>query len=134
MTEEGLRRVEGGLAITMPQEYWELMRTRGAELKQIDAETSGRLRPYIEMSANDLLILNCRERKAEAPIAAAMPKWWKQFLMIGVEGGQYCCVRLDGAAGVWKIGPDAAAKRHFESLSEYVDHAIGAARSASRAR
>lgn len=130
MTEEGLRRVEGGLAITLPQEYWELMRARGAELKEINAELGGRLGAFIESSANDLLILNCRERRADAAMAKAMPKWWKQFLMFGTDGrGGYCCARLDGAPGVWRISADGAApKKQFDSLSDYVDHALQAAR------
>jgi hypothetical protein len=128
MTEESLRRVEGGLAITLPQEYWELMLTRGPELKQVDADTGGRLRRFIEFSANDILILNCRERKADSRLAEAMPKWWKQFLMFGAHGGGYSCVRLDGTPGVWKITAEAGPKKLFESLFEYVDHSIGVAR------
>ena len=130
MTEESLRRVEGGLAITLPQEYWELMRTRGAEFKQINTDCGGHLRQFIEISANDLLILNCSERKADAAVAGALPKWWKQFLMIGTDGGRgFRCVRLDGAPGVWRIGADGSPpKKQFDSLSDYVDHALQAAR------
>jgi SMI1/KNR4 family protein SUKH-1 len=130
MTEEGLRRVEGGLAITLPQEYWEFMRTRGGELKETNAELAGRLGKFIESSANDLLILNCRARKADSEMATAMPKWWKQFLMFGTDGrGGFCCVRLDGAPGVWRISADGTPpKKQFDSLADYVDHALRAAR------
>lgn len=125
MTEESLRRVEGGLAITLPHEFWELMRTRGAELKELNAELGGRLRKSIELTANDLLILNCSERRPESEMANAMPKWWKQFLMFGTDArGGFWCVRLDGAPGVWRISPDDAAKKQFESLADYVERAI----------
>src|SRR5436189_22812 len=126
MTEESLRRIEGGLAITLPQEYWELMLTRGPEFKQINAETTGRLRQMVEVSANDVLILNCRERRAESRLAGLMPKWWKQFMMCGAGGrGGFHCVRLDGTCGVWRSGVETGPpKKIFESLPEYIEQAI----------
>jgi hypothetical protein len=127
MTEEGLKRIEGGLAITLPKEYRELMLSRGAELRQLNKDTGGRLREFIEASANDVLILNCTERKPISGTTGAYPKWWEQFFLLGTDGGGgYYCLRLDGVAGVWMIGSDddGEPEKKYPSLAKFVDHFV----------
>jgi hypothetical protein len=63
MTEDALKRIEGGLAITLPAEYRELMLARGVELRQLVKERKHRLGQFIEPTANDALITNCSERR-----------------------------------------------------------------------
>ena len=137
MTEESLKRIEGGLGITLPQEYRDLMLARGAELRKLDRETNGRLCKALEASANDVLILNCTERKPGMGTSGAYPKWWETlwwetFVLLGTEGdGGYFCLRLDGIPGVWMIGSDDGGEpeKRFDSLAEFVDHCIALVRS-----
>jgi hypothetical protein len=131
MTEEALKRIEGGLAITLPPEYRALMLARGAELRQLNRDSGGRLHEFIAASANDVLILNCSERKPISGTAGAYPKWWETFLLLGSDGGGgYFCLRLDGKPGVWMIGSDDDGKpeKKFLSLAKYVDHCVRAIR------
>jgi hypothetical protein len=128
MTEEGLKRIEGGLGITLPAEYRTLMVARGAELRRLIAER-GHLGQFVEASPNDVLITNCSERRPGMGTSEAYPKWWQQFFLIGTDGGGgYYCLRLDGVPGVRMIGSDddGQPEKKFESLSDYVDHFVRA--------
>src|SRR4051812_5007353 len=87
MTEESLKRIEGGLAITLPAEYRELMATRGAELRQLVRERKYRFGQFVQPTANDALITNCEERRPGMGTSGAYPKWWERFFLVGTDGG-----------------------------------------------
>jgi hypothetical protein len=130
MTEDALKRIEGGLAISLPVEYRETMLARGAELRRLVAERGRSLGQFIEASANQALITNCSERLPGMGTSEAYPKWWTQFFLIGTDGGGgYYCLRLDGVPGVWMIGSDNGdePEKKFDSLVDYLDHFIKAA-------
>ena len=80
MTEEWLKRIEGGLAITLPQEYRELMLARGAELRKLRKDASAGIRGALDLTANDVLITNCSERKPGSGTRDAYPDWWETFI------------------------------------------------------
>ena len=130
MNEASLKRVEGGLAIILPAEFRAFMLARGAELRQINEETRGKLRQFIEATANELLILNCYERMPGSGTSDAVPQWWKEYLLIGTDGGGgFYGVCLDGRPGVWMIGSDCGEpEKKFDTLTEYVEHFIQYAR------
>lgn len=125
MTEDWLKRIEGGLAVALPQEYREFMLAQGAELRKLRKGADSGVMEALDLTANDVLITNCSERKPGAGTRDAFPDWWEEFFLIGTDGaGGYYCLRLDGEPGVWMIGSDTddEAEKMHGSLAEFVDH------------
>jgi len=56
MTEEALNRIAGGLGITVPAAYWELMLARGEEFR------ASQLGSYLWARANEVIIENLQEQ------------------------------------------------------------------------
>jgi hypothetical protein len=131
MTEEGLKRVEGGLAITLPAALRGFLSERGAELRKMNQEDPCNMPKQINASANDLLILNCEERRPSSALSDAYPKWWETYVLLGEDGAGGCyCVWLNGRPGVWMIGSDDDGEptQQFESVEAYADHFLELAR------
>jgi hypothetical protein len=99
MTEDALKRIEGGLAITLPAEYRELMLARGVELRQLVKERKHRLGQFIEPTANDALITNCSERRPGMGTSGAVPRWWERFFLVGTDGGGTTACGWTGCPG-----------------------------------
>ncbi|VTR95755.1 : SMI1_KNR4 [Gemmata massiliana] len=127
MTEDALKRIEGGLAIILPAEYRNFMLARGAGLREFNKACGRRLAEALDLTANDVLITNCTERKPGSGTADAYPKWWQTFVLIGTDGGGgYYCLHLDGTPGVWTIGSDddGEAEKLHGSLSDFVEDQV----------
>jgi hypothetical protein len=110
MTEEGLNRIAGGLGITLPAAYRELMLARGTEFR------ASALDHWLWARPNTVIINNLQERDPRCGTAGAYPKWWNEYLLIGDHGDcEFYCLRLDSDPAVYKIssdddGPEKVAK------------------------
>lgn len=117
MTEEGLNRIAGGLAITVPAAYRELMLARGEEFR------ASQLGSLLWARANDVIIENLRERDPRCSLYDPYPKWWKEYLLIGTtEDNDYFCLRLNGDPAVYKIGSDdSGPEKVAKSLAAFLN-------------
>ena len=121
MTAADLKRIEGGLGITIPKDYRKLMLSRGAELNAVG------LGDILFLEADNVIITNLVERKPNSGTGYAFPKWWKRFFLVGTNGGgDYYCLRLDRNRKVWMIGSDCGDKPTgmHGSLVEFVEMEI----------
>lgn len=122
MTESDLARIAAALGIELPQAYRDLMRSRGASLRE-----SGRFDDDLSSFAMDpaeVIDCNLLERPRESGTGYVFPDWWQQFFLVGTNGaGDYYCLRLDDSPGVWMIGSDCGTQpRHVAgTLEEFVD-------------
>ncbi len=117
MTEEDLNRIAGGLGITLPTAYRELMLAHGAEFR------ASQLGSWIWARPDDVLSENLRERDPRCSLYEPYPNWWKEYLLIGTDDdNDYFCLRLDGDPAVYKIGSDdSGPEKLAESLPGFLD-------------
>ena len=118
MTAADLARIAGGLGITVPKDYRDMMLARGAELRTVG------LGDILFLEPDEVIITNLIERKPDSGTGYAFPKWWKKFFLVGTDGGGgYYCLRLDRSRKVWMIGSDCGDKptEVHGSFAEFVN-------------
>lgn len=117
MTEEGLNRIAGGLGITVPTAYRELMFARGEEFR------ASELGSYLWARPNEVIIENLEERSHLRSLYDPYPQWWKAYFLIGTDDdNDYFCLRLDADPAVYKIGSDdSGPEKLAESLAAFLN-------------
>ncbi|HWG46402.1 MAG TPA: SMI1/KNR4 family protein [Gemmataceae bacterium] len=110
MTPMDIARVETQLNVHLPQDYREVL-LNGAELQSLTHVLGGVVCPFFEFSlflnADESISVNKWERNPEAATEYVFPGWWREYFIIGTNGGgDYFCVRLDGSQGVWFLCND----------------------------
>ena len=117
MTEDGLNRIAGGLGITVPTAYRELMFARGEEFR------ASQLGSYLWARPNEVIIENLEERDPRRSLYDPYPKWWKEYFLIGTDDdNDYFCLRMDGDPAVYKIGSDdSGPEKLAESLATFLN-------------
>ena len=124
MTEDSLNRIGGGLGITVPAAYRDLMLARGAEFR------TSQLDHWFWAHPNRVIISNLEERPRPwrwsdpGGTAGAYPQWWKEFFLIGDNGDcEFFCLRLDGDPAVYKIGSDDdGPEKIADSLAGFLEY------------
>jgi len=105
MNEDSLREIESRLGIALPKCYRALHQDHANRLQQLKWDDDA-INP-LYLTADHVISPNLEERQPEMGAACAFPNWWESFFMIGTNGGgDYYCLRLDNAEGVWLIGSD----------------------------
>lgn len=112
-----MNRIAGGLGITVPQTYRELMLARGAEFR------ASQLGGYLWARPNEVIIENLQERSHLRSLYDPYPQWWKEYLLIGTDDdNDYFCLRLDGDPAVYKIGSDDdGPEKQAKSLAAFLN-------------
>ncbi len=126
MTPADLDRIEAKLKIVLPPQYRQQMQARAADLAEMGFVEES-LAPVFG-AADRVIAENLAERKRKSPTAAAYPRWWEEFVIIGTNGaGEYYALRLDTDKQVYLIGDEqgASAWKQFKSLKHFLDHLVG---------
>jgi hypothetical protein len=125
MTRTELRQIESRLGVTLPQRYRRLQLEHADRLKKLGWSRKSLVPLYV--TAAQVIRPNLAEREPGADNARAFPNWWKKFVMIGTNGGgDFYCVRLSNADGIWLIGSDCddPPARVAATLDAFVEETI----------
>ncbi|MHC2069277.1 SMI1/KNR4 family protein [Bremerella sp. T1] len=123
MTEAELDQIADALAVVLPQEYRELMQTRGKWLAATGL-LNDELSP-LYLKVDRIVQDNHSFRDRETMFGQTYPQWWKTFFLIGTNGAAgFYALRWDGTPGVWLLGGifwEPEPSKLYDSLAEFVE-------------
>jgi hypothetical protein len=139
VTEADITRVETELGVQLPAEYREIL-LNGTELQALTHVLGGVVYPFFQdtlyLDLDELIDVNTWGRKPESAVEYVFPGWWKEYFIIGSNGGgDYYCLRLDGTPAIWFLCCDSGEISHcYSSVTDYVEDELEKYRGSQRGK